>query len=202
MRGGSLKVGKAFGINIRIHWTFFLLLLFFAGYGYAQCKTVVGALLMTALIVMLFCFVVLHEYGHSLVATRLGIEIEYITLLPIGGMARMKTLPEKPLDEVKIAVAGPLVNVVLDLVLYGIAYLGFGSAPSLQGVGPQDGGRLARERILLPCPDQRHTTLIVVGSRGLGVMGRIRKERTRRLGSVSTKVIRAAGVPVLLCREG
>jgi Zn-dependent protease/CBS domain-containing protein len=140
MRSGSFKIGRAFGIDLRVHWTFFLLLLFFAGYGYAQFGNVLGALLMTGLIVMLFCFVVLHEYGHSLVATRLGIKIEDITLLPIGGMARMKALPEKPLDEVKIAVAGPLVNVVLAFVLYGIAYLGFGSTPTLQGLGLQDGG--------------------------------------------------------------
>jgi Zn-dependent protease/CBS domain-containing protein len=143
VRGGSLKAGRAFGIDLRIHWTFLLLLLFFAGYGYARFGKLSGALLMSGLIVMLFCFVVLHEYGHSLVAKRLGIEIEDITLLPIGGMARMKTLPERPADEVKIAVAGPLVNVVLASVLYGVAYLGFGSVPLARFPGLLEGGGIS-----------------------------------------------------------
>jgi Zn-dependent protease len=137
MRSGSFKLGRAFGIDVKIHWTFLLLLLFFAGYGYVQSGNLFGALLATGFVVVLFVFVVLHEYGHSLVAQRLGIEVQDITLLPIGGLARMSTIPEKPSDEVKIAIAGPLVNVVLAAILYGIAYLGFGSAglrvPDLAG---------------------------------------------------------------------
>ncbi len=75
MRGGSFKLGRAFGIDVKVHWTFLLLLLFFAGYGYAQSGNLFGALLATGLVVVLFFFVVLHEYGHSLVAQRLGIEV-------------------------------------------------------------------------------------------------------------------------------
>ncbi|QIN84465.1 CBS domain-containing protein [Rubrobacter tropicus] len=127
--GGSFKIGRAFGIDVRVHWTFLFLLVFFAGYGYVQGGNLTGAVLMTGLILALFAFVLLHEYGHSLVAQRLGTEILDITLLPIGGLARMKSLPERPADEVKIALAGPLVNVVLALALGAIAYLGFGSAP-------------------------------------------------------------------------
>jgi Zn-dependent protease/CBS domain-containing protein len=147
MKSGSFKVGRAFGIDVKVHWTFLLLLLFFAGYGYAQSGNVFGALLATALVVVLFVFVVLHEYGHSLVAQRLGIEIQDITLLPIGGLARMSAIPEKPSDEVKIAIAGPLVNVVLAAILYGLAYLGFGSAgfriPDLAASGISLGGILS-----------------------------------------------------------
>ena len=127
--GRSFKIGRAFGIDIKVHWTFLLLLVFFAVYGYIQGGNLLGMALTAGLIVMLFGFVLLHEYGHSIVAQRLGIEIQDITLLPIGGVARMKALPEKPSDEVKIAVAGPLVNVALATVLYGIAYVGFGSNP-------------------------------------------------------------------------
>jgi Zn-dependent protease/CBS domain-containing protein len=128
MRGGPFKLGRAFGIDVKVHWTFLLLLLFFAGYGYAQSGNLFGALLATGFVVVLFVFVVLHEYGHSLVAQRLGIEVQDITLLPIGGLARMSAIPEKPSEEVKIAIAGPLVNVVLAAILYGIAHLGFGIA--------------------------------------------------------------------------
>src|SRR5215217_2743671 len=137
--GGSFKVGRAFGIDIKIHWTFLLLLVFFAFLGYRDSGSAVGALVTAAVVVVLFFCVLLHEFGHSLVAQRLGLEVPDITLLPIGGLARLKTLPEKPADEVKIAVAGPLVNVVLAPVFFGLA-LALGAdllAPPdlLEGVG-------------------------------------------------------------------
>jgi stage IV sporulation protein FB len=82
-----------------------------------------AALVTIGVVVALFLCVLLHEFGHSLVAQRLGIEVPDITLLPIGGLARLKTLPEKPADEVKIAIAGPLVNVVLAPVFFVVAWL-------------------------------------------------------------------------------
>jgi Zn-dependent protease len=118
--GGSFKIGRLFSIDVKVHWTFFLLLAFFAFLGYQGAGNVAGALVTTALIVMLFLSVLLHEYGHSLVAQRLGIEIRDITLLPIGGVSNMRTLPEKPSEEVKITLAGPLVNVVLAPLFFGI----------------------------------------------------------------------------------
>lgn len=121
--GGSFTIGRAFGIDVKIHWTFFLLLAFFAFAGYQGSGNLVGALVTTAMIVALFFCVLLHEFGHSLVAQRLGIEIPDITLLPIGGLARLKRLPDKPVDEVKIAIAGPLVNVVLAPIFFGVALL-------------------------------------------------------------------------------
>ena len=121
--GGSFKIGRAFGIDIKVHWTFFLLLAFFAYVGYRDSNDPLTALVTAAVIVALFFCVLLHEFGHSLVAQRLGIEVPDITLLPIGGLARLKTLPDKPVDEVKIALAGPLVNVVLAPVFFGLALL-------------------------------------------------------------------------------
>ena len=121
--GGSFKIGRAFGIEIRIHWTFFLLLAFFFFIGFRGNGSIGVALVTSGIIVALFVCVLLHEFGHSLVAQRLGIEVPDITLLPIGGLARLKSLPENPWDEVKIAVAGPLVNVVLAPVFFGIAFL-------------------------------------------------------------------------------
>ncbi|MDP8951546.1 MAG: site-2 protease family protein [Actinomycetota bacterium] len=121
--GGSFKIGRAFGIDIKVHWTFFLLLIFFAFLGFQDAGNVLGALVTALVIVALFLCVLLHEFGHSLVAQRLGLEVPDITLLPIGGLARLKTLPDKPADEVKIAVAGPLVNVVLAPVFFGVAFL-------------------------------------------------------------------------------
>ena len=121
--GGSFKIGRAFGIEIKVHWTFLLLLIFFAFLGYRDSGSAVGALVAAAVVVALFFCVLLHELGHSLVAQRLGIEVPDITLLPIGGLARLKRLPDKPMDEVKIAIAGPLVNFVLAPLFLGVALL-------------------------------------------------------------------------------
>jgi Zn-dependent protease/CBS domain-containing protein len=129
--GGSFKIGRAFGIDVKVHWTFFLLLIFFAFVGYQGAGNLVGALVTIAVIVALFVCVLLHEFGHSLVAQRLGIEIPDITLLPIGGVARFKTLPDRPMDEVKISVAGPLVNVVLAPIFYGIGVALGGDMPNI-----------------------------------------------------------------------
>jgi Zn-dependent protease/CBS domain-containing protein len=158
--GGSFTIGRAFGIDVKVHWTFFLLLIFFAFLGFQDTESPLGALVSIVVIVALFFCVLLHEFGHSLVAQRLGIQIPDITLLPIGGVARLKSLPDKPADEVKIAIAGPLVNVVLAPIFFGVALL-LGAdllAPSspFSGVGsvgavfnlipafPMDGGRVLR----------------------------------------------------------
>ena len=121
--GNSFKIGRIFGIEVKVHWTFFLLILFYGYLGYTGSGGLVAALVTVGLILALFVCVLLHELGHSVVAQRLGIEVPDITLLPIGGVARLKSLPEKPINEVKIAVAGPLVNVVLAPIFLGVAYL-------------------------------------------------------------------------------
>ena len=128
--GGSFTIARFSGIEVRVHWTFLLLLAFFAFIGYQASGSVVGALTATAVIVALFICVLLHEFGHSLVAQRLGIEIHSITLLPIGGVSNLESLPEKPSDEVKITLAGPLVNVVLAPIFFGVGLL-FGALPRM-----------------------------------------------------------------------
>jgi len=128
--GGAFKIGRFSGIDVRVHWTFFLLLTFFAFIGYQTSGSPVGALTATAMIVALFVCVLLHEFGHSLVAQRLGIGIHSITLLPLGGVSNLESLPEKPADEVKITLAGPLVNVVLAPIFFGVGLL-FGAVPRL-----------------------------------------------------------------------
>src|SRR5215208_3040454 len=125
--GSAFKIGRVAGIDVKVHWTFFLLLAFFA---YRVSGSLIGALTAIAVIVALFFCVLLHEFGHSLVAQRLGIEIQGITLLPIGGVSNMKSLPERPTDEVKITIAGPLVNVVLALIFFGVALL-LGAVPQV-----------------------------------------------------------------------
>jgi len=117
------RIRRAFGIDVRVHWTFFLLLVFFAFVGYRVSGSLAGGLVAVGIIAALFACVLLHELGHSVVAQRLGVGVRDITLLPIGGLARLKSFPERPLDEVRIAVAGPLVNVVLAPAFFGAALL-------------------------------------------------------------------------------
>src|ERR671916_3498739 len=121
--GGSFSVGRGFGIDIRVHWTFLLLPIFFAFYSYQNTGSLVAALVAVVVILALFVCVLLHEFGHSLVAQRLGLEVPDITLFLFGGLARLKALPDRPADEVKIAVAGPLVNLVLAPLFFGAALL-------------------------------------------------------------------------------
>ena len=126
--GGAFKIGRLSGIDVRVHWTFLLLLAFFAFIGYGASGSLVGALTATVTIVALFFCVLLHEFGHSLLAQHLGLEIHSITLLPLGGVSNLESLPEKPVDEVKITLAGPLVNVVLAPIFFGVGLL-FGAVP-------------------------------------------------------------------------
>lgn len=119
--GGSLKLFSVGGTELQVHWTFFLLLLWFGGVQWLSTGPE-AALFAVVFIVLLFVCVVLHEFGHILTARRFGIRTPTITLLPIGGVASMERMPEKPGQEVLVALAGPAVNVVIALLL--IALLG------------------------------------------------------------------------------
>ncbi len=113
---GSWKVGRAFGIDIFIHWTFFLLLGFVALQNRGE-ELGFGPLHATLLLTLIFACVVLHELGHALMARRVGVATLDITLYPIGGVARLERMPEKPFEEVCVALAGPAVNVAIAGIL-------------------------------------------------------------------------------------
>lgn len=108
----SLRLGSVSGIQIRVHFTFALLIVLGAS-QFGQMHGSRGALFGAISVIGLFACVVLHELGHSLVAQRFGVSVREIVLLPIGGVARLLSEPKKPLHELLIAVAGPLVNVVI-----------------------------------------------------------------------------------------
>jgi len=113
---GSFRLVRVAGIEIKVHFTFPLVLLLGAmqwGGTHGAPGAAFGVLLMLAL----FACVVLHELGHSVVAQRLGIPVREIVLLPIGGVAVLSKNPRKPVHELLIAVAGPLVNVVIAALL-------------------------------------------------------------------------------------
>ncbi len=108
----SLRLGSVSGIDIRVHFTFALLIVLGAS-QLGQLHGSRGAWYGALAVVCLFGCVVLHELGHSLVAQRFGVGVREIVLLPIGGVARLLSEPKKPLHELLIAVAGPLVNVLI-----------------------------------------------------------------------------------------
>jgi Zn-dependent protease/CBS domain-containing protein len=113
----SLQIAAVAGIPIRIHATFGLLILWIFGSYLALGRGVLSAIEGVALILTVFACVVLHELGHALTARRYGVRTRDITLWPIGGVARLERIPERPSQEVAIAVAGPAVNVVIAFAL-------------------------------------------------------------------------------------
>ena len=115
---GSLVLGRLGGIEIQVHWTFSLLLIWVLFSTYKQGGDAAMALFNTVLVLVLFLCVVLHELGHSRMAMRFGIQTRSITLLPIGGVASLERMPEKPKEELAVALAGPAVNVVIALLLF------------------------------------------------------------------------------------
>ncbi len=122
---GSIKIATMFGIPIKIHWTFSLFILFIIFYGYYQNIGWIGISLILLFIIGLFFCVVLHEYGHALTARKYGVETRDIILSPIGGVARLERLPEKPIQEFYVAIAGPLVNIAIVLLIAPIIFLIF-----------------------------------------------------------------------------
>ena len=111
---GSIRLFKIFGIAINIHVTFFLLFLL----------VLPGGLKWLFLIIAIFFFVTVHELCHSLVARHFGIDVREITLLPIGGVASMTKMPEKPVHELLISLAGPLSNICIIIIFfYPLKYL-------------------------------------------------------------------------------
>jgi len=101
---GSFTIAEVAGISIRIHVTFLLLVLFFGKWFF--------------FILAVFFFVTLHELAHSLVARKFGIMVREITLLPIGGVASMTKMPEKPYQEFLISLAGPMTNIAIIVIFY------------------------------------------------------------------------------------
>src|ERR1043165_5512550 len=115
------RVGRIFGIDLYIHATFVLLLGWVA---FSHIAAGVGAVWRgLALVVAVFAIVVVHELGHALVARRFGVRTRDITLLPIGGVARLERMPEKPVQEILVGLAGPAVNVAIAVLLFGVLWL-------------------------------------------------------------------------------
>ncbi|MGA1874992.1 MAG: site-2 protease family protein [bacterium] len=127
----SFQIGKFFGIPLKVHLTFLLLLLFI-GIVTGQRAGFQGAVHGVTLVILLFICVVLHELGHSLMAEHFGIDVRDIILLPIGGVSQMEKIPDEPQKELFISSIGPLISLGLALFFLITARL-FKLDLSLQG---------------------------------------------------------------------
>src|SRR5882724_3324706 len=112
----SFPIGRVAGITLRLHVTF-LALLAYVGYTTYRESNFQIALWTVGFICAVFLCIVLHELGHSLVAQQLGIDVRSITLLPIGGVAALKSIPDNPWHEIAITLAGPMVNAAIACAL-------------------------------------------------------------------------------------
>jgi Zn-dependent protease len=198
--GKSLKLGTIAGIRIQVHWTFFLVLAWILFTALIAGKGLLAALSSIAFVLVLFGCVVLHELGHALAARFYGIPTRDITLLPIGGVARLERMPRKPKQELVVALAGPMVNVIIAAVLFlliapatGLANL---TSTSFQGAAflqqlmfvnialvlfnllpafPMDGGRVVRALLAMFMDYVRATRVAAflgqICAIGLGFMG-------------------------------
>ena len=173
----SLNLGRIAGIKVSVHWTFLILLVWIFILHYRVEQDMSQGILGVIFILALFLCVTMHEFGHALTAKRFDIDTKSITLLPIGGLARLEKFPEKPMQELLVAIAGPLVNLGIGIfIILGLA--AFNSIPdfseplnlmNFSGVGfwynllfanmilaifnlipafPMDGGRILRALLL------------------------------------------------------
>jgi Zn-dependent protease/CBS domain-containing protein len=191
----SWKLGRFAGIDVYMHVTFLLLVAFFAWSAYAQSGTAAGALEGVVYILALFGSVVLHEFGHALTARRYKIPTRDITLYPIGGVARLERMPDKPIEELWVALAGPAVNIVIAILLFvwlsvtgglsPLTQMSMLTGPLLQRLlyanvslvlfnllpaFPMDGGRVLRALLALRLDYVRATQIAALLGQGMAVL--------------------------------
>jgi Zn-dependent protease/CBS domain-containing protein len=192
--GWSIKLFDVGGTAVRLHMTFFLLLAWIGAIQWARGGAV-EAVDGVIFILLLFVSVVLHEFGHVFAARRYGINTPEITLLPIGGVASLERMPEKPSQEITVALAGPLVTLLIVLVLMvvlgarfdltqmaqleqaqstmtgrvaaaNVALLLFNLIPAF----PMDGGRVLRALLAIPMGYTRATRVAALIGQGLAIL--------------------------------
>ena len=188
----SLRVGSIAGIRVELHVTFVLYVGWIAVAQGLLTRHPEHALASVALILLVFGCVLLHELGHALAARRYGIRTRDIVLLPIGGIARLQRMPEKPLQEIVVAIAGPAVNVGIAALLWvtlgapagrpPIQFLGGGLFESLLAVNllmvgfnlipafPMDGGRVLRALLALRLSYVQATRVAALVGQGFALL--------------------------------
>ncbi|MDR5651278.1 site-2 protease family protein [Ruixingdingia sedimenti] len=190
--GWSFPIGRLFGSELRVHATF-LLLIGWIGVATWMAEGPAAAAENVAFILALFACVVAHEFGHALMARRYGIATPDITLLPIGGLARLERMPEDPRQEIAVALAGPAVSVLIWAVLALAAGSGLGALAEIERTGagfvarlagvnlflalfnllpafPMDGGRVLRAALAMRLPRARATRVAATAGQVLAFL--------------------------------
>lgn len=143
----SWKIARIAGIDIYVHGTFFILILWLGLIYWKAGGTLLAVFSGIGFVLLLFTCVVLHEFGHALTARRFGIKTRNITLLPIGGVALLEKMPDDPREEILVALAGPAVNLVIALLLFIISGVN-GAFFSAEPLAVADGSLLQRLMLL------------------------------------------------------
>lgn len=194
-RKWSWKLAKVFGIDVYVHATFLLLIAYVAFSGLVVGQGVTAMARGTLLILAVFATVVLHELGHALTARRFGVRTRDITLLPIGGVARMEALPDKPRQQLLVSLAGPAVNLTIAVLLFALVSLLRGPVgiESIRHAGgpfltelmwinvslavfnllpgyPMDGGRILRALLAMRMQPERATQVAARVGQGTAVI--------------------------------
>lgn len=191
----QFKLGRFAGVDVFIHITFFLIVIWYALTYWLVGRTVAAALEGAAFILLVFLGVVLHEYGHVLTARKYGVKTRDITLYPIGGVARLERMPDKPIQELWVALAGPAVNVVIAGGLFAYLWLTDGLTPlnqlnfaagsfverlmlvniflvvfNLIPAFPMDGGRVLRALLAMRLEYVQATQIAATVGQGMAVL--------------------------------
>ncbi|WP_395718483.1 site-2 protease family protein [Prosthecobacter sp.] len=191
----SFKLGRFLGIDVFVHFTFLIVLAIVGIAHWLPQGSLVQAFWGMVFFALLFLCVLLHEYGHALMARRFGVGTRDITLLPIGGVARLERIPEKPSQELLVALAGPAVNVVIALGLaawltlaqawepvsaLGIAEGGLIERLLAVNIGlvlfnllpafPMDGGRVLRAVLAMKMDYARATSIAATVGKGMAIV--------------------------------
>jgi len=191
----SWKLTRLAGIDVYVHATFFILIIWI-GIAYWQAEGTVAAVVAgISFILALFSCVVLHELGHALTARRYGIQTRHITLLPIGGVAMLEKMPDDPKQEIAVALAGPAVNLVIALLIWlwlalsgintPVAEIGFAGGSMLERLLvlnivlavfnllpalPMDGGRVFRAALAMRMDPVAATEMAAKVGQGLALV--------------------------------
>lgn len=139
----NIRIGNFLGIDVFLHTTFLIMILWIGLSSWFQGNSIATALIGVGYILALFGSVVLHEYGHALTARRFGVKTKNITLYPIGGVASLERIPEKPKQELLVALAGPAVNLVISTAILIWLLITSGLQP-LTATGIMEGSFLQR----------------------------------------------------------
>lgn len=191
----SWRIGRLAGIDVYVHATFFLLILWVVILHWLEGRSLQAVISGVIFILALFACVVLHEFGHALTARHYGIPTKDITLLPIGGVSRFERMPDKPWQEFWVAVAGPLVNLAIAAAIYLALFLTAGFKPvtrlSITGgpflermlvanlilaifnvipAFPMDGGRVLRALLATRMDHVRATQVAAAVGQGLALI--------------------------------